>query len=138
MISPQAATAKVEVAVEVEPGLPRVVADARRVRQVLVNLMTNAVKFTATGGHVCIEARYLPEEGAEVVISDSGRGMSDAEIATLSAGGPPGVARRRRGIGLPLSRALAEANGARLTIDSRPGAGTTVRIRFPLSCVVPP
>lgn len=135
MVAPQASAAGVSIEVACPEGLPKVVADARRVRQVLLNVAGNAIKFTASGGRVRLSGRYAGDGAVEVLISDTGRGMAagDAE-ALLQA--PASC--RGRGIGLPLSRTLAEANGARLTIDSEVGVGTTVRLAFPPSCVVPP
>lgn len=138
MIAPQALKAGVTLLAMPAPGLPKVVADARRVRQVLINIAANAVKFTAPGGTVRIGAAYAADGGVEVSVSDTGRGMAPAEM-TAALGVPAAAPRRAgRGIGLPLSRALAAANGARLSIDSRPGIGTLVSLSFPVSSVVPP
>lgn len=135
MLAPQARAA--EVAIEVVPAgaVPKVVADVRRVRQVLLNVTGNAIKFTSARGAVRLTTRYTVEGAVEVLVSDTGRGMAAGEVEAHLDASP---SRRTRGIGLPLSRALAEANGARLLIDSHPGAGTTVRLVFPSSCVVPP
>jgi signal transduction histidine kinase len=138
MVGPQAAKAGVTIAIDVASDLPKVVADARRVRQVLVNLVGNAIKFTAAAGTVRLGGGYTPEGGVEIVIADTGRGMAPAEMEAVLGERARARPHRAPGIGLPLSRALAEANGARLSIESGLGAGTTARLSFPLSCVVPP
>lgn len=135
MVAPQASAAGVSIEVECPAGLPKVVADARRVRQVLLNVTGNAIKFTAGGGRVRLSGHYAADGTVEILVSDTGRGMASEEADALLHVSAP---RRSRGIGLPLSRTLAEANGARLTIDSEVGVGTTVRLAFPSSCVVPP
>lgn len=138
MVAPQALKAGVTLLVMPAPGVPKVVADARRVRQVLVNIAANAVKFTAPGGTVRIGAVYAADGGVEVSVGDTGRGMAPAEMEAALGVRPAAPGRAGRGIGLPLSRALAEANGARLSIGSRPGIGTLVHLTFPASSVVPP
>jgi signal transduction histidine kinase len=135
MLAPQAAKAGISLIVEAGLTLPKVVADARRVRQVLVNLASNAVKFTATGGTVRLGGAFMADGHVEVTVADTGRGAATSETGD---GRVLAVHRRGNGIGLPLSRALAEANGARLSVESRPGAGTLARLVFPASCVVPP
>lgn len=135
MLAPQARATDVAIEVAPKEAVPKVVADARRVRQVLLNVTGNAIKFTSARGSVRLSTHYTAEGAVEVLVSDTGRGMAASEAAAHL--GTP-AARNRGGIGLPLSRALAEANGARLLIESHPGAGTTVRLVFPPSCVVPP
>jgi signal transduction histidine kinase len=138
MVRPQAAKAGVALVSAPVSGLPKVVADARRVRQVIVNLAGNAIKFTAAGGSVRLDAAYAADGGVVVTVSDTGRGMAPAEMETLLGAGASEQRPASRGIGLPLSRALAEANGARLSIESRSGLGTVARLSFPASSVVPP
>lgn len=138
MVAPQAAQAGVTLITTPSTRLPKVVADARRVRQVLINLAGNAVKFTAPGGTVQLDAISTSDGGLEVSVSDTGRGMAPAELAEVLRTERIAPRRQSRGIGLPLSRALAEANGARLSIESRSGAGTIAYLRFSASSVVPP
>jgi signal transduction histidine kinase len=109
--------------------------DHTRLRQIVLNLLSNAVKFTPKGGRVTIDAR---NEGGEVVlrVRDSGIGMSAGEIAiALQPFSQIESAMTRRqdgtGLGLPLTKALTERHGGRLTIASTPGAGTTVEVRLP-------
>lgn len=118
------------------PRVPPVVADLRSVRQILFNLVSNAIRFTKPGGQVIVSA--TTNEAGEVAlrVRDTGIGMTEAEIATAmepfrqiatasraSAGGT--------GLGLPLTKALAEANRAAFRIESVPDEGTLVEVTFP-------
>lgn len=138
---PLADKAAVAVSALLRPRLPNVIADPVSVRQILLNLLTNAVKFTAGGGTVTVTTRYALDGPVEIVVADTGAGMSAADIArSLSADAPPQRAPREGGglgIGLPLVRLLAEANGATIAIDSAPGAGTAVVVAFAKNRVVP-
>lgn len=112
-------------------------ADATRLRQILFNLASNAVKHTPPGGRIVFEGYVGNGFGAFAVI-DSGRGMDESEIAHLlhpfRQGGDP-IARSATGLGLGLaiSKALAEGMGGRLVITSRVGAGTRAEIRLPFA-----
>jgi signal transduction histidine kinase len=118
-------------------NLPPVVADIRSIRQILLNLLSNAIKFTNAGGHVIVSTIYADDGAVELRVRDTGTGMSEEDIAKAlepyrqSTTTGPDHPNRGSGIGLPLTRALAEANRARFAIDSTPGDGTTVRVSFP-------
>ena len=118
-------------------NLPPVVADIRSVRQILLNLLSNAVKFTDTGGQVIVSTMYTDHGAVELRVRDTGIGMSEEDIAKAlepyrqSTTTAPNHPNQGSGIGLPLTRALAEANRAGFSIDSTPGDGTTVRVAFP-------
>jgi signal transduction histidine kinase len=149
-IAPLAERAGIALTLELAPRLPHVIADATSLRQILLNLLTNALKFTPPGGRVTVSARYSPDGPLEVAVSDTGSGMPRPDRK------PPVRAEPRRGpelpngthgqqderhsglgIGLPLVRALAAANGAELIIDSAPGTGTSAAIVFARDRVVP-
>ena len=120
-------------------NLPQVVADQRSMRQILLNLLSNAVKFTATGGQIIIAARLEDNGELTLKVSDSGPGMSAAEVETALE--PFRSQSRDRaaegtGLGLPLTKALAEANRARFAILSEPGRGTSIEITFPVTRVL--
>ena len=117
-------------------NLPKARADAKAVRQILINLLANAVKFTPSGGWVTVSAWAPPQGGVGVQIADTGIGMSpeDLELALKPFGraATPFVqARQGTGLGLPISKHLAEAQGALFEITSQPGVGTSIRIVFP-------
>ncbi|MCW5774709.1 MAG: ATP-binding protein, partial [Rhodospirillaceae bacterium] len=134
----------------VEPGLPPLMADARRLRQALINLISNAVKFTPEGGTVSFGARRVSREaaggdthGVELYVEDSGVGMSPDELAVaLMVFGRvrEGYAKAQdgTGIGLPLAKALIERHGGRFAIDSSPGRGTNIRAIFLRACLAEP
>ncbi|MBC7952984.1 MAG: hypothetical protein H7Z12_14350 [Rhodospirillaceae bacterium] len=120
----------------VEPGLPPILADRRRLMQILANLLSNAVKFTAEGGSVITEA--FTDEGLLVLsVIDTGIGMDDEQmvLALEPFRQVDGTLSRRydgTGLGLPLARSFAELHGGTLSVSSHPGKGTTVTIRLPL------
>jgi PAS domain S-box-containing protein len=124
----------------VPPGLPRIVADLRAMRQVLLNILSNAIKYTDAGGQVIVSA--LMDASGEVVlrVSDTGIGMNDAQmkdaLEPFSRVESATRVRQGTGLGLPLSKALAEANRAVFTMVSEAGKGTSVEIRFPAARVL--
>jgi two-component system cell cycle sensor histidine kinase PleC len=125
----------VRLAVDIDPNCKTIHADERSAKQMILNLLSNAVKFTPGGGEVRLSMRCTEGNGAEIAVSDSGLGMSAAELETALAvyGQVDGGASHRNGtgLGLPLTKALAELHGGRLEIVSRKGAGTTATIHLP-------
>jgi signal transduction histidine kinase len=124
---PLAEQAGLALGAEFAPGLPRIVADALSLRQMLLNLLANAIKFARPGDRVTVAVDYAGDGPLTISVADTGPGMDDAPKAD-----PTGL-----GLGLPLTRALAAANGAALTIESAPGRGTRVTISFAKDRVVP-
>ena len=109
-------------------------ADKRAIQQILLNVVSNAVKFSPDGGVVTIQAEAV-ESGTAIVVSDTGIGIDPAALASIGepftqADSTIGRRYSGTGLGLTISRKLAELHGGRLTIDSMPGRGTTVRIVF--------
>jgi PAS domain S-box-containing protein len=134
IMQPQANSARVLVRSQLAQRLPPVVADARSVRQIVLNILSNAAKFTEPGGQVIISTG-LTERGAAVVrVRDTGVGMSEAD---LEAAMEPfrqvsnGRTKGGTGLGLPLTKALVEANRAEFSIKSQPARGTLVEVTFP-------
>jgi signal transduction histidine kinase len=126
---------EVAVRAEVEPALPTVRADRERMRQVVLNLLTNAVKYTNAGDE--IEVRAGANDGhVEISVRDHGPGISYEEqrlifekFGRASGGSPkPGA-----GLGLFIARSITEAHGGALSVDSQPGAGATFTVRIPAS-----
>jgi signal transduction histidine kinase len=114
--------------------------DPLRFRQVLNNLISNAVKFTAPGGSVSASARRLADGGAELTVRDSGVGMRAEDIPRALEPFQQidgGLARSfpGTGLGLPIAKGLVEAHGGTLRIASAPGEGTTVTILLPPDAV---
>ena len=132
-----------DLVLEVAPSTPPFVAgDAARVRQILMNLVSNAVKFTGAG-RVVIRLSADDQERVSVSVSDTGMGMSAEQIErafTPFAQGDPSIARRFGGTGLGLSicRQLAELMEGEILVSSEPGAGSTftARLRLPATAAL--
>jgi PAS domain S-box-containing protein len=120
---------------EVPPGLPPITADAQRVKQVLINLVGNAIKFTPEGGRIVVRVAETPTHLC-LQVEDNGIGISPDDLARLfhpftqvddsntrAAGGT--------GLGLSISRALVEAHGGALNVESEPGRGSTFWFTLP-------
>lgn len=118
-----------------EGTIPRLIADPRKVKQIVLNVVSNAVKFSHPGGEIEIVLR-LRGGGIAVAIVDHGIGMDAQEVALASTrfGQVASSLSRRHagtGLGLPLAIGLVELHGGQLTIESTKGSGTTVTIAFP-------
>ncbi|MCJ8143743.1 ATP-binding protein [Ancylobacter sp. A5.8] len=141
IMQPQANRERIIIRSSLAADLPPVVADARSIRQIVLNLVSNSIKFTKPGGQVILSTALT--EGSEVVlrVRDTGIGMSEADIAVamepfrqLATSGRAGSG--GTGLGLPLTKALAEANRANFHIRSAVDAGTLVEITFPSTRVL--
>ncbi|EME70921.1 Signal transduction histidine kinase [Paramagnetospirillum caucaseum] len=142
LVTTRAEAGGIRLADEVAASLPDLMIDSRRTKQILINLLGNAVKFTPPGGSVTLRGERQPSGGIAFHVADTGIGMSEADIAiALSPFGQVDTGLDRRfegaGLGLPLAKSLAELHGGRLDIRSVPGKGTTVSVYFPASCTVP-
>lgn len=120
--------------VQTAPDLPRLRLDAVRIRQVLINLLTNASRFTPQGG-VTITTQLVGRE-VQVAVADTGVGIAPEDVAKVFAdfGQVDGSASRTHegtGLGVPLSRRLVELHGGRMWLESRPGAGSTFYFTLP-------
>ena len=136
MISERAERAGVAISAEVELSLPALRADNRHVKQILLNLLANAVKFTAAGGKVTVRAGLDDGAGLVLAVADTGIGIAVEDIPrVLEPFGQAGNILTRgqdgAGLGLSLARSLAAMQDGTLSIDSALGQGTTVRVRFP-------
>ena len=134
LMQPQAAQERIIMRLSLFAKLPRIIADERSLRQIMLNLMSNAVKFNEPGGQVIVSTAMSETGQAVIRVRDTGIGMDEAEIdlalepfrqlsTTRQTGGT--------GLGLPLTKALVEANRARFTIKSRKEQGTLVEVAFP-------
>jgi signal transduction histidine kinase len=135
IMQPQANRARIIIRSALTRGLPKVVGDERALRQIVLNLLSNAIRLTGPGGQVIVSTAATGSE-AVLRVRDTGVGMTDEEIAVALepfAQGQAGAAWGSGGTGLSLSltRALAEANRAIFNIKSAPNAGTLVEIVFP-------
>ncbi len=128
--------AKLNVAIDMPPGLPRLRADERMIRQVLFNLIGNAVKFTPAGGHIAISGRLDPDSGITISVTDSGIGIATQDLARVLepfVQVDNALSRRHTGtgLGLPAVKAIMQLHGGRLELSSSLGAGTTATVIFP-------
>ncbi len=134
LLQHQANRNRVIIRASLPDTVPEILADERSLRQIVLNLLSNAIKFNKPGGQVILSTAR--EQNGEVVlrVRDTGTGMSDEQVkaalepfrqlhTTAQGGGT--------GLGLPLTKALVEANQAGFHIDSTPGQGTLVEIVFP-------
>ncbi|WP_085120945.1 sensor histidine kinase [Tistlia consotensis] len=132
----------VEIDQLVEPTDLKLHADRRAAKQMLVNLLSNACKFTPAGGQIWLRFRPAADGGVRVDVADDGIGMTGEEIArALEAFGQiarTGVSQKGTGLGLPLVQGLIELHGGRLEVCSRPGEGTTATLYFPPGADSPP
>ncbi len=134
----RAESAGVQVRQSVHESLPPLVADALKLKQILLNILSNAVKFTESGGTVEVSARMAEDGGVDIQIADTGIGMSADEIALAFQPFAQVESTLNRkydgtGLGLPITKALTELHGGKLLIDSAPGVGTTVTVHLPAS-----
>lgn len=131
----------VSLATEVAGGLPRLRGDRRAIKQMLLNLLSNAVKFTPGGGRITAGARLEADGSLVLSVADTGIGIAAEDIATVLR--PFGQVRNAMsdqhpgtGLGIPLVKSLIELHGGLFDLDSAPGTGTTVTLRFPASRIL--
>jgi signal transduction histidine kinase/PAS domain-containing protein len=136
IMQPQANRARIIIRTALTTGLPPVMADERALRQIVLNLLSNSIKFTGPGGQIIVSTVFSDAREAILRVRDTGAGMSEkdiqaalepfGDIATSASWGSGGA-----GFGLPLTKVLAEANHAHFSIKSAPEAGTLIEIAFP-------
>ena len=135
MVRDRAAQHSLELALEVEPGVDVIVADQLRLKQVILNLITNAVKFTPDGGRVEVRAREV-EGRLEVTVRDTGIGVAPGDrekiFESFQTGGRDAKAEEGTGLGLTLSRKIVELHGGRIWVESEVGRGSTFGFTLPL------
>ncbi|HEX5319265.1 MAG TPA: ATP-binding protein [Stellaceae bacterium] len=135
LVEAKARASDIRIDLRSEGTIPRLIGDPRKIKQIVLNLLTNAVKFSHPGGDIEIVVRV--KGGAiAIAVTDHGIGMDAQELAVASTrfGQVASSLSRRHagtGLGLPLAIGLTELHGGTLTIDSVKGSGTTVTIAFP-------
>ncbi len=136
LVSDRANAGRLTLKTEVPGDLPPLFADSRAIKQILINLVSNSVKFTPPGGEIRISA-HRDAGGAFVLkVADTGIGIAEKDIpkAMAAFGQVDGALSRKyagTGLGLPLVRLLAELHSGTLALESRVNAGTTVTVRLP-------
>ena len=142
LLAPRISAKKQVLTVSLPDNLPKLRGDGRVFRQVLMNLFSNANKFTPEGGAVTLTAGIDYRGGIRVEVADTGVGISANDIPlVLEAFGQvrssQNVTHEGTGLGLTLSKQLVELHGGDLAIQSEVGKGTTVILRFPAERTVP-
>jgi signal transduction histidine kinase len=135
MLKERAAKARVSLTRSVDPEIGAILADQRKLKQIVINLVTNAIKYNREGGSVDVAARSTPD-GLLIEVRDTGNGIpADALGLVLEPFRQVDNAYNRKnegtGLGLPLTKRLVELHGGRLTIDSTVDVGTTVSVLLP-------
>lgn len=135
-VQPAADKAQVRLETDFAPDLPPLLADRRRIVQVLLNLLSNAIKFTREDGRVVVSASLDTAGGLVVAVVDTGVGMSERELELARLPFSPQQnsfvqSRKGAGLGLYLAEGLVAIHGGTMVISSRSGVGTTVTLRFP-------
>jgi two-component system cell cycle sensor histidine kinase PleC len=136
LMTPRASGRNQTLMMEIMPRLPPVMADERAVRQILINLLANAIKFTPEGGHISVHCHTVTEGGMVLVVADNGPGIAPGKLAHVfepfsqidnrfdrEGGGT--------GLGLALVRGLAQLHGGRAWLESEPGKGVKACIYLP-------
>jgi PAS domain S-box-containing protein len=143
IMSEIATRGRIALRATVAPGTPPLRADPRLCRQIFINLMTNAVKFTPAGGTVELTAGLAADGGIEIVVRDTGIGIAARDVARAMQ--PfvqleTGKARRFDGVGLGLSivKSFVDEHGGRFDIVGTPGGGTAATVWFPPERIVQP
>jgi PAS domain S-box-containing protein len=134
LMQPQAARERIVMRTSFAQKLPAVVADERSVRQVVLNIIANAIRFTEAGGQVIVSTAATDRGEVALRVRDTGLGMSPEEVETALQPFRQLATSRRgggTGLGLPLTKALVEANRGALRITSARNEGTLVEVLFP-------
>jgi PAS domain S-box-containing protein len=136
LLQPMANSQRVIIRTSLSASVPEVVADQRSIKQIALNLLSNAIRFTPSGGQIVVSTSYEPSGNVVIRIRDTGIGMNRKELEqAMKPFGQVGPGPRQRGdgtgLGLPLTKAMVEANRAQFDIVSAPGEGTLVSISFP-------
>ncbi|WP_421724170.1 sensor histidine kinase [Bauldia sp.] len=140
MIEPKSLEKSITVSERYQSDLPRLWADDRAIRQIVLNLLTNAVKYTPTGGSITIEVGTVAG-GQFVCVRDTGPGIAENEIPIALSAFGRGIAATRGaeqgvGLGLPIVQALVQLHEGTFTLRSPPGEGTYATVTFPASRVM--
>jgi signal transduction histidine kinase len=139
----QATRGGVSLVAEIDPNATLVRGEQRRLMQVVLNLMSNAIKYTKQGGSVTITTRMRADGGLELSVRDTGCGIEDQDLTVVmqpfgQIDNPYNRVNQGTGLGLPLARRLVELHDGRLLLESRVGIGTTATVMLPPDRVINP
>ena len=139
MLAAEADRLGVAIRRDLPSGVPLIATDDGKLRQIVLNVVSNAIKYTAAGGSVTVRLEVAADAPAvRIVMADTGIGMTadDLAVALTPFGRIQGSADSQRGctgLGLPLTREFVRLLGGRFSIESAPGDGTTVTVDLPLA-----
>jgi signal transduction histidine kinase len=128
---PDAGARRVTVAVDASPDLAPLIVDPVRIREILTNLLSNALRHTPPGGRVDVRVRATSDGGVLVEVRDTGAGMSSADLARAFDRFHKGPESHGSGLGLTIARSLVAAHGGDIRASSDPGRGTAVTFTLP-------
>ncbi|WP_137132475.1 ATP-binding protein [Rhizobium sp. FY34] len=136
LVQPQANGQRVIIRTALSQSVPPVVADLRSIKQIVLNILSNAIRFTPSGGQIVVSTAYEANGNVVLRIRDTGIGMTrpELELAMKPFRQVAGGTRKRgdgTGLGLPLTKAMVDANRAAFAIHSAPNEGTLVEVTFP-------
>ena len=143
LVADLAGKRRISIAVEIPEGLPVIQADELKAREIIYNILSNAIKFTPSGGAIGLRARRAGDS-VEIEVWDTGIGIAAENLQRIFEGffrveAPHSPVTEGTGLGLALSRKLAELHGGTLSVESKGlGQGTLVRVILPVSAPLPP
>jgi signal transduction histidine kinase len=135
IVGERASRHAIQFDLEVDPAIGTILADERKIKQVVFNLVSNAVKFTPDGGRITVTARVVGDE-VQVLVRDTGVGIAENERERIfesfvQVGQSPDRAHEGTGLGLALARAFVELHGGRIWVESQPGVGSEFGFSLP-------
>ncbi|MEZ2222441.1 ATP-binding protein [Rhizobium sp. RCC_161_2] len=136
LVQPQANSQRVIIRTALSQAVPNVVADLRSIKQIALNILSNAIRFTPSGGQIVVSTSYEGNGSVVMRIRDTGVGMTRSELEqAMKPFRQVSTNSRKRGdgtgLGLPLTKAMVDANRATFAINSSPNEGTLVEVTFP-------
>ncbi len=137
LVQPQANNQRVIIRTALSQSVPQIVADLRSIKQIVLNILSNAIRFTPSGGQIVVSTAYEANGSVALRIRDTGIGMTRAELEQAMkpfrqvASSSKRIRGDGTGLGLPLTKAMVDANRADFSITSTPNEGTLVEITFP-------
>jgi two-component system, cell cycle sensor histidine kinase PleC len=141
MLDMRAKAKQITLVAQMEPYLPRIWCDERAIRQIIINLLANGIKFTPAGGEIVIKVGWTASAGQYVSIKDNGPGIPEDEISTVLETFGRGsaaikTAEQGTGLGLPIVKALVELHGGQFHLRSKLREGTEVIVMLPAGRVI--